>query len=144
MKTSARWRRQPWRAMVPAAEPAGPRPDLFMLAVGIDRYQPPINSLNGCVNDADGMAVLLQRQAGKMYGHVEAQVLTDANATQARIDAGLAALRTKGKSGDWYVIVLSGHGGPKLNRWSFITQDGGNVTDAALLELADELARTRK
>lgn len=122
----------------------GPRPDLFMLSVGIDRYAPPINSLLGCVNDAEGMASVFRRQAGKGYGKVEAQVLTDAEGTRAKVDAGLSALRTKGKAGDWYVILLSGHGGPRLNRWGFLTHDGGDVTDAALLGLADQLANEGK
>ncbi len=124
--------------------PTGPRPDLFMLSVGIDRYAPPTNSLLGCVNDAEGMAALFRRQAGKGYGKVDAQVLTDGEGTRAKIDAGMASLRMKGKTGDWYVILLSGHGGPKLNRWGFITHDGNDITDTALLGLADQLASENK
>ncbi|HZZ80260.1 MAG TPA: caspase family protein [Gemmataceae bacterium] len=116
------------------------RPDLYMLSVGVDSYKPPMNSLKGCVGDAEGMARLFQRQAGKGYGRVEVQVLTDANATSDKVNAGLAVLRGKGKFGDWYVILLSGHGGPKLNRWGFITHEGGDITDATLLDLADRLA----
>lgn len=124
--------------------PPTTRPDLFMLSVGIDRYAPPTNSLQGCVNDAEGMAAVFRRQAGKGYGKVDVQVLTDAEGTRAKIDAGLAVLQSKGKAGDWYVILLSGHGGPKLNRWGFITHDGKDVTDAALLTVADQLASESK
>ncbi len=130
--------------IVESTEPTGSRPDLFMLSVGIDRYQPPINSLSGCVNDAEGMAAVFKKQAGKMYNRVDAQLLTDANATRDKIDAGLSSLRKKGKAGDWYVIVLSGHGGPKLHRWGFITHDGKDITDAVLLQMADELAAEGK
>lgn len=124
--------------------PGGSRPDLYMLSVGIDRYQPPINGLSGCVNDAAGMAKLFQRQAGKLYGRVEVQLLTDDQGSRAKIDAGIETLRKKGKNGDWYVIVMSGHGAPKLNTWGFVTHEGSNITDAALLKLADELASADK
>lgn len=124
--------------------PPTTRPDLFILSVGIDRYAPPVNSLQGCVNDAEGMAGVFRRQAGKGYGKVDAQVLTDAEGTRDKVNAGLAALKAKGKAGDWYVIVLSGHGGPKLNRWGFITHDGKDVSDATLLNVADQLASESK
>jgi len=127
-----------------ATASVGGRPDLYMLSVGIDRYQAPVNNLSGCVNDAVGMAKLFQSQAGKQYGRVDAQILTDANATRAKIASGLNSLSATGKAGDWYVVVLSGHGGTTLHRWSFLTQDRGDISDATLLEFADRLAKEDK
>ncbi len=122
----------------------GRRPDLFMLAVGIDRYQAPVNNLSGCVNDALGMANVFKAQKGKLYGTVETQILADADATRANIHAGLESLRTKGKPGDWYVIVLSGHGGPAMQHWAFLTHDRGDLTDDTILGVADSLASDGK
>lgn len=128
----------------PAHQESGGRPDVFMLAVGIDRYQAPVNNLSGCVNDALGMAKLFQGQGGKQYGQVQVQTLIDAAATQDRITAGLDWMRRSGKAGDWYVIVLSGHGKLQLHRWGFVAHDGRSLTDTVLLEWADELATADK
>lgn len=123
-----------------ASAPSTGKPDLFVLSVGVDRYQAPVNNLSGCVNDARGLATLFHDQSGRIFDRVEVQTLVDSQATHARISAGLQDLRKKGKAGDWVAIVLSGHGGTTLNRWSFLTQDRGDITDATLLSLADDLA----
>lgn len=132
------------RGAAPARAQGEARPDLFVLAVGIDRYTPPTKDLSGCVNDALGMAKLFQAQRGKLFEQVDVQILTDAKATGAGILSGFQTLKQKGKAGDWYAIVLSGHGGMELHRWAFTAHDRNNVSDAAILELADRLAAENK
>jgi hypothetical protein len=120
------------------------KPDLYILSVGIDVYQPPTNRLHGCVNDAAGLAQLLQAQQDKRFGRTESVVLTDAKATHQAILAGFKDLEGKGKAGDWYVIVLSGHGGITRHQWTFLAHDNRHVTETALLSLADRLAGSGK
>jgi hypothetical protein len=120
------------------------RPDVYVLSVGIDKYQAPVHNLSGCVNDAVGMAKVFQGQQGKRFGKVETHILLDSQATQAAIVQGLDTLRNRGRSGDWYVIVLSGHGGNTREQWGFLTHERGHVTDVAILGLADELAGAGK
>ena len=54
--------------------------------------------------------------------------------------AGMKALEAKGKAGDWYALVLSGHGGITRQQWTFLTQDNRDLSDDAILGFADRLA----
>lgn len=119
-------------------------PDLFLLSAGIDSYQSPTNKLQGCVNDAVGMAKVFQAQQGKLFGRVDALVLTDATATRNAIVSGLKTLKEKGRPGDWYVVLLSGHGGIERDQWAFLTQDNQKISDAQLLATVDHLASAGK
>lgn len=123
-----------------ASAGAQQQPDVYVVSVGVDRYQPPTNSLSGCVGDAVGMARVFESQAGKRYDKVDSLILTDEKATRTAIVRGLDGLRGKGKEGDWCVIVLSGHGGPTRNQWGFLTHDNQQITDATILKVADDLA----
>jgi hypothetical protein len=125
-----------------ACGPAGAqeKPDLFVLSVGIDSYQAPTNNLRGCVNDAAGMAKVLRGQEGKRFGRVDAVTLTNAEASKSAIAKSLNDLESKGRPGDWYVLVLSGHGGIRREQWDFLTQDNQAMSDAAILGAADRLA----
>lgn len=116
------------------------RADVFVLSIGIDRYQFPTPSLKGCVNDAVGMARVFANQEGKQFAKAETIVLSDDKAGHMAIGKALKALESKGKSGDWYVIVMSGHGGINQHEWGFVAHDGKNITDTSLLALADRLA----
>lgn len=120
------------------------RPNVYVVAAGIDQYRPPTKNLKGCINDAVGMARVFQGQAGKRFGHVDAEVLTDAKATQQQILASFNALTQKGNAGDWYVLVLSGHGAIARNQWVFLAHDNRNISQTAILNLADRLASGRK
>ncbi len=126
----------------PAQEQA--RPDLYVVAVGIDKYQAPTNHLKGCVNDAQGMANVFKSQEGKRFGRVETSVFVDAQATKKTITAALQSLEKKGRAGDWCAVVLSGHGGIKSDKWDFLTQDNSAIADRTLLSLADRLAGAGK
>jgi Caspase domain/Bacterial pre-peptidase C-terminal domain len=123
-----------------AAALAQGKPDLYVLSVGIDRYAAPTNNLKGCVNDADGMAKVLKGQEGKQFGRTDAVVLTDAKATLTATVTAMKTLEGKGKAGDWYALVLSGHGGITRQQWTFLTQDNRNLSDEAILGFADRLA----
>jgi len=120
------------------------KPDLFVLSVGIDRYQAPTNGLRGCVNDATDMARVLRGQQGKKFARVDAVTLTDAAASKSAIAKGLKDLEGKGRPGDWCVLVLSGHGGIRRNQWDFLTQDNKAMSDATILGTADRLAGSGK
>ncbi len=125
----------------------GPLPDCYVVAVGIDQYKPGsgLNNLKGCRNDATNLAARLKDQEGKLFGQVPAPaVLLDADATGAAVRSTLNQLRQRGKAGDWYVLVLSGHGGRKGQAWSFAPYDGNSVSDRFLLSWADALASQGK
>lgn len=58
---------------------------LYATLIGIDAYQRPVPALNGCVNDVDAIALLLQ-QFGKTGGFaIDLLVLKDSQATRSNV-----------------------------------------------------------
>lgn len=79
------------------------------LCIGINRFRdrdaPP---LNGCVNDARGIAELLHGQYG--YGSNDIRLLLDGQATKAAFLDGLDWLVSSARPGDQLVLFTSSHG----------------------------------
>jgi len=78
------------------------------LCVGVNDYPGTGNDLNGCVNDAMAWSQLLVEHYG--FASDDVKVLTDAQATKAKIVAGLKSLLAGAKAGDVLVFSNSSHG----------------------------------
>ena len=78
------------------------------LVIGIDRYAPQMNPLEGCVNDASAMRDVLR----DVFDFPEEQInfLTDAAATRQGILDGFDRLIADTRAGDTVVIYYAGHG----------------------------------
>jgi metacaspase-1 len=76
--------------------------------VGINDYPYDGSDLNGCVNDAKSWAELLVGHYD--FPHADVTLLTDAEATKARIMFGLKQLLTGATAGDVLVFTNSSHG----------------------------------
>ncbi|MFO0968456.1 MAG: caspase family protein [Gemmataceae bacterium] len=131
-------------ASVAEADNKDAMPDCHVLAIGVDNYEDPRAKLSGCVNDAQNLAQRLKDQERKVFADVNLKVLLDDAATGKGIETGMAWLGNQGKSGDFVVLVLSGHGGRKNGQWYFVAQDHRQVKDTAILSLADKLAAQGK
>lgn len=84
-----------------------PAPLKKALCVGVNDYPGTENDLHGCVNDANDWAELLSSNFG--FGD-NVTLLTDADATRAKILSALEDLITGAKGGDVVVFTYSGHG----------------------------------
>ncbi|EAT58155.1 caspase family protein [Chlorobium ferrooxidans] len=81
------------------------------LCVGINQFKNfPSAALQGCVNDANEMSVLLQKLLGFKKGDIT--VLTDAQATKAAIISSLKEMVDGAKAGKYTYLIfsLSSHG----------------------------------
>ncbi len=77
------------------------------VCVGINDYPGNYNDLSGCVNDANDWAALLRTKFDFGKG---VKLITDAEATRAKILNALRELINSAKSGDVVVFTYSGHG----------------------------------
>jgi hypothetical protein len=77
------------------------------VCVGINDYPANYNDLSGCVNDANDWAALLRTDFDFGKG---VNLITDAEATRAKILNGLRELVNSAKSGDVVAFTYSGHG----------------------------------
>jgi len=93
------------------------KPDLYLLSIGVSDYQQSGYSLDYAHKDAEGIASVLDRQAGKLYRKIHKRVLIDDKATQNDILDGLDWILKESTQKDLSVIFVAGHG---------LKDEGGN------------------
>jgi hypothetical protein len=119
-----------------AATPARPaasaavRPNLFVVAAGIDAYQPPITPLRYAVADARTFARTVRQRTAPLYGKTTVLEIHDAQATRAGLIQALERVGREAESEDTVLIYLAGHGDLVDKRYYFATRD---VTSAERL-----------
>jgi Caspase domain len=87
-----------------------PKPRLYVLAVGVSRYQDSRLILSFAAKDASDVAAVLQRQKGRLYRDVEVKLVTDATATKGEMLDALEWLEHQTTSKDVAALFLAGHG----------------------------------
>jgi WD40 repeat protein len=87
------------------------RPDVWVVAVGIDRYRnlPDKLQLDAADDDAKGVAAAFAALEGTTYGKAHVTTLTDADATPASIVAAISGLSAMRRD-DVAVVFFAGHG----------------------------------
>ena len=86
------------------------RPALYVLAVGISKYQNTNIQLAFASKDASDFANVFKLQEKLLYRKVEIKLLTDANAKRDDILDGLEWIRREMTSRDVGVVFMAGHG----------------------------------
>ena len=86
-----------------------PKPNLYVLAVGVSAYPPP-NTLRYCATDALLLAKTFQSKSKGLFADIEIRTLTDAQATKKGIREGLDWLKSKMTAKDVGIVSFSGHG----------------------------------
>jgi WD40 repeat protein len=102
---------------------APPRPNLYMLAVGISDY-PGHLKLNYCASDARLLAEAFPKYGKNVFGQIEVKVLTDKAASKQGILDGLDWLKSKMTPQDVGIVSFSGHGmRDPFGRFYLVTAD---------------------
>jgi uncharacterized caspase-like protein len=111
-----------------------PRPKLFLLAVGIDKYKDPGLKLNCAVNDATELVKTFQARSAALFDVQPATLLTDGKATREGIRKALAGLKGVVGPHDVAVIFYAGHGEQQGNGFYLLPQDvkGNNLKETAI------------
>lgn len=86
------------------------RPKLYILAVGVSKYQNKELTLDFAAKDATDFSRALQVQKGLLYRDVEVRLLADAGATKDAILDGLEWLQRQTTSKDVSMAFFAGHG----------------------------------
>lgn len=86
------------------------RPKLYLLAIGVSKYQREGLRLDFPAKDAQDLAQAFRDRGQKLYRAVETKVLTDASATKDAILGGLDWLRRETTQHDVAALFLAGHG----------------------------------
>ena len=101
------------------------KPDLYLLSIGVSKYQQQGYNLDYADKDAEGIASILNRQSGKLYGRIHKRMLTDNLATQDNILGGLDWILKESTQKDLSVIFVAGHGlKDDRGNYYFLPHDG--------------------
>jgi hypothetical protein len=90
--------------------PAPPKPKLFVLAVGISRYQQPNWNLGFARADAEAMARFFTDRGAKLFDDVSVTELFDEQATRTNIQRALASIGERARPEDVVLTYFAGHG----------------------------------
>ena len=93
-----------------AGAPGDLRPALYVLAVGVSKYQNTSIQLAYAAKDATDFSSILKRQENQLYRKVEVKLLTDGGAKRDDILDGLEWIRREMTARDVGVVFMAGHG----------------------------------
>ena len=114
-------------------QPGKPKPNLHIFAIGISEYPKLADNwqLDFAHTDAKALIKTLHKQEGKLFGTVKSNILTNTQATPAKIGEMLDALSAISDN-DIAVIFMAGHGTKaKDGTFYFLTQNGDFENPAA-------------
>jgi hypothetical protein len=102
-----------------------PEPELYVVAVGIDRYAQDsgIANLDFCVPDTRAVAQLFRERSATLYRQVHVTQLLDDQATKEGILRAVADCARKAQAQDTLVLYVGGHGVAVGQRFYLIPHD---------------------
>jgi len=113
------WESEPARLTLRYERPL-PKPELYVVAVGVNRYGQESMDLKYAAVDAQAMVQLFQERGPDLYRQVHPVVLVDEQATKTAILQAIAAAGRKARAQDTLVVFLAGHGSVVGQRYYFL------------------------
>jgi WD40 repeat protein len=113
------------------------KPDLYVLAVGVSKYNDKTLNLTYPDKDADDFVKVMQEEEGGLYNQVYVRELDDDQATRDEIRKGLSWLKKSTTSRDIAMLFLSGHGqGDAGGHYHYLPYDS-DLSDLDLTTIQD-------
>lgn len=100
----------PATAIVIYAAPKRAKPDMYILAIGINEYRNSKYNLNYCVDDMTGFVEAIAPIAKKIFGNVNAHTITNRDANRAYVLKAMEEVKSKAKAEDVFIFFYAGHG----------------------------------
>jgi hypothetical protein len=116
------WEAEPAEVVLTYEKPL-PRSELYLVAVGVNRYADAGLNLQYAAPDAHAFAELFARRGRGLYQQVHVAELTDDRATKDGIRAALKQLAGQTRPQDTLVLFLAGHGVMLGQRYYFLPHD---------------------
>ncbi len=111
-------------------------PHLYILSIGIDKYQDSGVNLKYAVKDAKDLEEKIKAQSATLYKpeNIHYALLTDREATKANIAGRVNELSRVIKPQDSFILFVAGHGVLLQNQYYMLTHDyNGQVSDANMI-----------
>ncbi|MBI1902428.1 MAG: caspase family protein [Planctomycetia bacterium] len=125
------WESEP-AAIVLRYEKPLPKPELYLVAVGISAYAQDNYKLKFASQDAKDFAELFRRRHNALYANAHIVEILDDQATKSNIQKALSEVAEKAQPQDTVILFLAGHGTMLGQRYYFLPHDfrsepGGNL-----------------
>lgn len=132
--------------VIPTERPAGSKPNLWVLAVGVSGYKDSNLNLKYADNDAKSIAKALKIQEGRLFGEVHYKLLLNEDGTRENILLGMSKFLGMASYDDLVIIFIAGHGvkDKQTGSYYFITHDArpdNLMTMGLLWSIFDEAQR---
>ena len=114
-----------------------PKPELYLVAVGIDRYRQESIRLEFAGADAASMARLFEARGPALYRQVHVTTLLDEEATAPAILGGIRELAQTARPQDTLVVFLAGHAAVVKEQYYFLPHEFERRAD----ELEEDVRR---
>ena len=101
---------RPELALISYSAPVINKPDMYILAIGINEYRNSRYNLNYCVADMNGFVTTLKPKAEKLFNNVYVNTVSNRDANRENIIKSLTDLQKKVKPEDLFVFFYAGHG----------------------------------
>jgi WD40 repeat protein len=111
-------------------------PHLYILIVGIDKYNDQNINLKYAVKDAGNIKEKLISQSATLYKpeNIHTIILTDKEATKANIQKNIADLSKNINPTDGFILFVAGHGVLLQNQYFMLTNDfNGTISDNSMI-----------
>ena len=96
---------------------------LYVVAVGINKYADANLNLEYAAKDAEALGDLFRRRGGSLYDKVHVTTLTDDKATRDGIKSALKTVAADTRPQDTLVLFMAGHGAMVGQRYYFVPHD---------------------
>ena len=127
----------------PPQAPAEPSlPSLYLLSIGVSKYDVEKLKLNYAARDARKLDETLRQRSASLFRKVETKVLTDEQATQTGIRKGLGWLRSQMTQFDVGIVFYSGHGAKDRDSTFYLLPVDTDPNDLLTTGIPDSLLKS--
>lgn len=131
------WESEPARIVLDYTAPL-PKPDLYVLAVGVDTYDSETPELRYASSDAQHMVRLFELSGPTLYEKVYTRLLAGKEATRQAIAEAIDTIAGQTRPQDTVVVFLAGHGGMSDEAYYFMPADFDTEGQPVVDALADQ------
>ncbi len=103
------WESEPACLIVRYTKPL-PKPELYVVAVGVSQYADPSYQLRHAATDAQTIAELFRERGPALYKDIHVTTLLDKQATKPAVLSGIRGVAGKARPQDTLIVFLAGHG----------------------------------
>jgi hypothetical protein len=114
------------------------RPRLFVLGIGVSRYRNAKYDLQFAAKDADDFTRVLLRQEGHLYRSVDVVLLSNEQATRAKVREALKWLANVTTATDVGILYIAGHGMNDVDDVYYFLPHDADAKDLARTSVSED------